>query len=41
MNKEKYERIEWGVVRFEAEDILSTSPFDPDEYEDDILNQNG
>ena len=37
MNKEKYEHIELEVIRFETEDIITTSNFGKDEYEDDIL----
>ena len=40
MNKEKYERIELEAIRFETEDAIMTSNFDPDEYEDDIQKQN-
>lgn len=32
MKKEKYERIELEVTRFEAEDVITTSAID---YEDD------
>ena len=31
MNKEKYERTELDIIKFEIEDILSLS--NPDEYE--------
>ena len=41
VNKEKYERTKLEVIRFETDDVLTTSIFDPDEYEDDILKQNG
>ena len=40
MNKEMYERTEMEVIRFETDDVIMTSNFDPDEYEDDILKQN-
>ena len=40
MNKEQYERTELEVIRFETENVIITSNFDPDEYEDDILKQN-
>ena len=40
MNKEKYERTELEVIRFETEDIIMTSNFDPDEYEDNPLKPN-
>ena len=39
MNKEKYTRSEIEVIEFRNEDVIMTSG--PDEYEDDILNQNG
>ena len=35
MNKEKYERTELEVIKFQTEDVIMTSNFD--EYEDDIL----
>ena len=38
MNKETYERTELEMIRFQTEDIITTS--DSDEYEDDILKQN-
>ncbi len=38
MNKETYERTELEMIRFQTEDIITTS--DLDEYEDDILKQN-
>ena len=38
MRKERYERTELDVIRFQIEDVIMTSG---DEYEDDILNQNG
>ena len=41
MNREKYERTEFELIRFETEDVIMASGSDPDEYEDDILNQNG
>lgn len=40
MNKEKYERTEFEVTRFETEDVIMTSGVDYDEYEDDILKPN-
>lgn len=33
MNKEKYERTEMEVIKFQTEDVIMTSGFDPDEYE--------
>lgn len=39
MNKEKYERTELKVVEFQTEDVIMTSGLD--EYEDDIIGQNG
>lgn len=38
MKKEMYERTELEVIRFQSEDVIMTSG---EEYEDDILNQNG
>ena len=38
MNKETYERTELEMIRFQTEDIITTSALD--EYEDDILKQN-
>ena len=38
VNKETYERTELEMIRFQTEDIITTS--DSDEYEDDILKQN-
>ena len=40
MNKEKYERTELEVTRFETEDVIMTSGVDYDEYEDGILKPN-
>ena len=40
MNKEKYERTELEIIRFETEDTIMTSGFDLDEYEDNPLKPN-
>ena len=38
MSKESYERTELEIIRFQTEDVIMTSG---EEYEDNILNQNG
>ena len=37
MRKERYERTELDVIRFQIEDVIMTSG---EEYEDDIIGQN-
>ena len=36
MYKEKYERSELEIIEFQTEDVIMTSPFDPEEGDDEL-----
>lgn len=40
MNKEKYDRSELEIIEFATEDVILTSPLDPEEGDDELPIRN-